>query len=285
MWGILAAIAVAAILIAAILSRPRKHTVAEIDLAETGVAPELAQFIMAVNSENDPAGPAYVRAVEQLKTSRAKVIAEASRLLSPDSDSSFAVRHSALLALGALRDPDALDLLSAVALNPQPLPPKDDIPVALNPQPLPPVDDSRRYVSRDVHGGDDWVAGTMLALAALDGIKALADDGLAAANAALVEAAGIESNAVRAVALAALGASVERREYLERAAAGLPAGLRHLAQTRHAAVRDVPQVRDPRAHLAGAEAAAPGPPDLDGGAGQSRAAADPEHGAPRAGRS
>jgi hypothetical protein len=300
MWGLVAAVGVIAILIAVILSRPRKHTIVQIESPQPELLRELKQFLVAVNSENDTTSPAYVRAVEQLKDSSDAVLAEARRLLVGNSRTSFGVRHSTLLAVSALRIPDSLDLLSEVALNPQPLPPVDDGRAALNPQPLPPKDGSlvelnpqpeppgdedRRFDRRRGHGGEALMAGTMLSLVALDGIKALADDGLAAANEALVRAAGIHSNAVRAVAFAALAADPGRSEYLERAAAGLPAELSHLAQTRYAAIQDVPQVRDPRVHLARTATPSAAPPDPDRGGGDSRPAAPRGRRVPQARRS
>jgi HEAT repeat protein len=247
MWGIFAVVALTAIAAAAILSWTRKPIVAELDSYRAEIGPELAQYVAAVNSENDRSSQPYLRAVAALRSAPEKVVAEAGRHLADDSDAPFAIRHSILLALGDLGDPAALDLLSRVALNPQP---------------LPPVDDGRRHAGSEIDCAYGFATGTLLALDALDGIEALADAGVAAAGEILVEAAGVDSNAVRAEALAALAARPERRDLFERASRRLPAELRHLAQMRRVPVAEIPRVRDPRVHLTGAEFRGVGPPHL-----------------------
>ena len=77
------------------------------------------------------------------------MIEEASNLLSDQSDAPFAIRHSTLLAVSAMREPDALTLLGRVALNPQPLPPREPM---------------HGPITATVHGGRALEAGTILAL-------------------------------------------------------------------------------------------------------------------------
>ena len=96
----------------------------------------------------------------------------------------------------------------------------------------------------------------------------------------LVQAAAVESNAIRAVALTALAAKPDRAAQRKRATDALPRELVPLSLFRRMAVEDVPQVDDPRVHLAGGDVggpAAPEPNDADGGPGRPTA---PEHGAP-----
>jgi hypothetical protein len=150
-----------------------------------------------------------------------------------------------------LWDPSALDFLSKVALNPQPLPPKEGPSAQAGMEP-----------QETEHDAEQAVQGTMVALDALDGIERLADAGHAAALDLLVEAARIDSNAIRGVALTALAARAERREHLQRALSELPLELRGLAGLRRRQVHDVPQIRDPRVHLAGEEQGGPFAPPL-----------------------
>ncbi len=225
------------------------HTVAESEspvFAPQGAVGTFAAVVNSVNSETDPA---YVSALEGLRKDKKSVIAEAARCLAEPAEGNFALRHSVVLAVSALRDADALDLLSKVALNPQPLPPKERPgggEVALNPQPLPPVDGPM-----EAHGSEDIVQGAMVALDAIDGIEKLADDGNTDALDVLVKAAQVNSNAVRGAALTALSARGERWEHLQRAMSTLPFELHALAGLRRVNVRDVPQIRDPRIHLLG----------------------------------
>jgi hypothetical protein len=103
---------------------------------------------------------------------------------------------------------------------------------------------------------------TIVALDAVDGIEMLADDGHAAAIDVLVEAASLDSNAIRGAALTALAARGERRDHFERASVALPSTLRALAGLRRTQVHDVPQIQDPRVHLAGEEQMIAGAPIL-----------------------
>jgi hypothetical protein len=266
MWGFVAIAGLAAVLAAVFLTLRRRTTVGEIASYQADVGSELARYIEVVNSVNDRRDAVYVQAVEALRGSTDDVLSDATRLLSDESDAPFALRHSTLLALGAMRDPATLDVLADVALNPQPLPPRET--------------GSRRGPIAPSHGAEALEASTILALDALDGVEALADDGNAAALETLVEATVVDSNAVRAVALAALAAKPERSPHLERAMAELPKGLRHLAQLRRVSVEGVPQVEDPRVHLAGEELDGTAAPDIDDGAARPGRTTAPEHGAP-----
>jgi hypothetical protein len=237
------------VFVASILgSRRKKTTTAEVQDVERGPGSELGHFIEVINRVNDESDEEYVASLAQLREAKDNVLKESRAILTGRTSASFAIRHSTLLAVAALRDGSALDLLSEVALNPQPLPPD------------PPPDIRKLYV----HGSQERVEHDMLALDALDGIVSLADDGHAPALDVLFRAATTGSLTVRTVALAALDARPERRDTLERARAALPAELRYLGLTRFASVRDVPQVRDPRVHLAQPEMGGPSAPPLPG---------------------
>jgi hypothetical protein len=268
MWGTIAIVGVAAIVVAVLLTRKRKTTVEEIAPYRVDLAPALVGFIRAVNRVNRTDDAHYVQALEALRSARQEVLSDTTRRLVVSPDAPFGLRHSTLLAVSALRDPGALDLLSAVALNPQPLPPGEP----------------KTRTTIDSHDGGEIVTGTVLALSALEGIEALADDGLEAALEQLTRAAAINSNAVRGVALTALAARPERREYLERAKAALPRGLEHLSQLRRVSVGDVPQVKDPRAHLSGPEKGGPSAPAIAEHRKQGENSIAPVSGAPTAGR-
>jgi len=229
--------------------RNRKTTTtSEVGGVETVPGNELGHFIQVINRVNDEFDDEYVSSVAQLRKAKNNVLGEARAILAGRSTASFTVRHSVLLAVAALRDASTLDLLSEVALNPQPLPPD------------PPPDIQTVHAN----GSEERVQHDMLALDALDGIVALADDGHAPALDALFRVATIGSVTVRSVALAALAARPERADTLERARAALPAELRHIGLTRFASVRDVPQIRDPRVHLAQPEKGGPPAPPLAG---------------------
>lgn len=163
------------------------------------------------------------------------------------------------------RDPAALDLLRKVALNPQPLPPKE---ASAGPEFV--------EASQLEHEVEDVVQSTMLALDAIDGIEMLADDGHAAALDLLVEAARVDSNVIRGAALTALAARTDRQEHFSRALSTLPSELHSLARLRRAKIGEVTQIRDPRVHLAGEEQRTPAAPFLpeDEGRQPPRAAED-----------
>ncbi len=265
MWSLFAAVAVVAIFAAAFLSMARKTTVLEIEPSNVRIGPALSKFIETVNSVNDTKDPSYIETLEQLRSSKEDVIQEASRILAQESEASFSIRHSTLLALTALREPSALDLLSRIALNPQP---------------LAPVDRPSRRVSLEIHTAGAIEAGTILALDALEGIELLADDGHEEALQALVKAAAVNSNAVRAVALTALGAKPDRQDQLKQAKAALPREFGALAQFRRASISEVPQVDDPREYLAGKEQGGPRPPEDTRQSRRPGSSIPAEHGAP-----
>jgi hypothetical protein len=231
-----------------LIVRRKRTTTAEGQELEHAPRNELGQFIEVINRVNDESDKEYVTALAQLRAAKDAVLKEAQAILTRGTNTSFAVRHSTLLAVAALRDGSALDLLSEVALNPQPLPPD------------PPPDIKALHG----HGSQERVEYDMLALDALDGIVGLADDGHAPALDVLFQAATTGSLTVRTTAMAALAARTDRGEMLERAQAALPPELRHLGLTRFASVRDVPQVRDPRLHLAQPERGVPAAPTLLG---------------------
>lgn len=249
--GYVALLALVVVVVFAALRRRdvAAHSVAEAESPAFAPQGALGTFAAVLNSVNSEADPAYLAALEGMSKDRKSVIAEASRVLAEPAEGNFALRHTVVLAVSALRDAGALDLLSKVALNPQPLPPKERPgggEVALNPQPLPPVDGPL-----DAHGSEDVVQGAMIALDAIDGIEKLADDGNADALDVLVKATQVNSNAIRGAALTALSARADRWEHLQRAMEKLPFELHALAGLRRVDVRDVPQIRDPRAHLLG----------------------------------
>src|SRR5690349_8699449 len=160
MWGYIAIAGVAFIVLAALLGRPRRKTTAEIEGFRANLNPALAGFIRAVNQVNRTDDPEYVRALDALRAARSDVLGDTRKLLaSPEAP--FGLKHSALIAICALREPGALDMLSEVALNPQPLPPGS-----------PPEG------SIGSHDAGGMVTATVLALDALEGIEALADDGV-----------------------------------------------------------------------------------------------------------
>lgn len=232
----------------ALSARGKKTTTAELRGVEPAPGNELGHFIEVINRVNDESDEEYVSSLAQLRQAKNNVVRDSRAILAARSTASFPLRHSALLAVAALRDGSALDLLSEVALNPQPLPPD------------PPPDSRALYA----HGSEARVEHDMLALDALDGIVSLADDGHAPALDVLFRVATTGSITVRTVALAALAARPERRDTLERARAALPAELRNIGLTRFASVRDVPQIRDPRVHLAELEKGGPSAPSLAG---------------------
>jgi len=268
MWGFLRLAAAAAIITALVISRPKKTTVEEVGTFDDAISGELGRFVGILNSVNSEQDKAYVSGLKRLRESRDDVLAEAKRLLVGRSDTPFAVRHSIILAVAALQSADALDLLSLVALNPQPLPPVDD-----------PHADEHHH-----HGAEEAIQAEMLALDAIDGIEALADKGFGEALEVLVRAASVPSNAIRGAALAALAAKPDRRDAFGRALSTLPSELRHLGQLRRVPIEDVPQVRDPRVHLAGKELDGASVPSPAGERGD-RAGEAPRHGAPAISRS
>lgn len=237
------------ILIASALgSRTKKTTTAEAQDVEHGPGNELGRFIEVINRVHDESDEEYVASVARLREAKEVVLEEARGLLTDRTEVSFAVRHSTSLAVAALRDGSALELLSEVALNPQPLPPD------------PPPD----IWAQHGHGSQERVQQEMLALDALDGVVSLADDGHAPALEVLFRAATSSSLTVRAVALAALAARPERGDLLERARSAMPPVQRHMGLPRFASVQDVPQVRDPRVHLAQPERDSASAPPLPG---------------------
>lgn len=242
---VLATIAGLAMAAAAFTLRARNtltQTVAEIPAPNGTLPGELGRFVAVLNTANSESDAEYLASLARLREAREGVLAEATRLMSETPEGLFALRHSVVLAVAALRDPSALDLLGKVALNPQPLPPREVRGGRMSVEP--------HEVEHDV---EDVVQGTIIALDAIDGIEMLADDGHAAALDLLVQAVRVDSNAIRGAALTVLAARDERREHLQRALSALPTELQPLAALRRANVRDVPQIRDPRAHLAGEE--------------------------------
>ncbi|MEA2908146.1 MAG: hypothetical protein QOJ15_227 [Bradyrhizobium sp.] len=260
MIALLIMVAVLAVVVAAIVSRAhyaQAHTVAELVAAPATLPGELGRFVAVLNSTNSENDANYVSGLERLRSHKNDVLADATRLMSETPEGLFALRHSVMLAVAALRDVSTLDLLSKVALNPQPLPPKE--------APSGRVDAEAHEVE---HDAEDVVQVTMVALDAVDGIEMLADDGHSIALDVLVEATRVDSNAVRGAALTALAARDDRREHLQRALSTLPPELRPLAGLRRAQIGDVPQIRDPRVHLAGKEQGSVAAPVLPEDAGR-----------------
>jgi len=247
-WRLLGLAGLIALGAFALGSRRKKTTIGEVRGVESLPENELRRFIEVINRVNDESDAEYVSSLAQLREAKNNVLSQSRAILAGRSTASFAIRHSALLAVAALRDGAALDLLSEVALNPQPLPPD-------------PPPDIRALHD---HGSEERVEHDMLALDALDGIASLADDGHAPALDVLFRVATTGSITVRTVALAALAARPERADILEKAKAALPAELRHIGLTRFASLRDVPQIRDPRVHLAQPEKGGPAAPPLAG---------------------
>jgi len=256
MWRYVRYAAIAAIVASFAISRSRRNTTGE-DRAEVPIVNRaLADFITAAHTAEDEEQPDYKRAVEHLRADRDGVIraAESLLLLRPAADAGL--RHTVVMGLSAMREPSALDLLAVVALNPQPLPPKEG---------------SREWFAADHHGGDA-VGGLMVALEALEGVEALAQADHAAALDVLARAAASSFNPIRAAALTALRSHPEGREHFRRAEAALPSELRHLAEVRRMRASEVQQIRDARTHLARPEAHVAGAPGLGRGAPEPRPA-------------
>lgn len=252
----------------------RAHSVAEVDEPDVPMSDELRHLVALLNSVESEDDPRYLAELGRLRERSTEVIAEAKQLLSSSPgnvSANFSLRHSVVLAVAALRAPGALDLLSEVALNPQPLPPVET-PLSGGP-----------FESHPEHwlNTETAVQATIVALDAIDGIESLAADGHADALDSLVKASMASSNAVRAAALTALGARSEWHEYRNRAAASLPDDLRHLAHLSPKTVAEVPQVRDPRVTLLGTGTATTSAPRLGDNSSVQRTRVP---GAPRAGR-
>jgi len=255
--------------------RIRPHSVAEIDVSDVAMSDDLRHLVTLLNTVESEDDPRYVAELERLRGRSTKVIAEAKRVLDAtrgDAADNFSLRHSVVLAVAALHDPGALDLLSEVALNPQPLPPVEMTTSHGSP-----------FESRPEHRLDSEAAvqATIAALDAVDGIESLAADGHAGALDALIRVSAVSSNAVCAAALTALGARPEWREYRDKAVAGLPDDLRHLAHLSRKSVAEVPQIRDPRTTLLGEGDVTTRAPELDHDRGIPRTRVS---GAPRTGR-
>ncbi|WP_153365634.1 hypothetical protein [Rhizobium sp. ICMP 5592] len=249
MLGYIAFAAVLMIALAAWLSRKRHmrpHSVAEASGPKITISPTLGRFLEALNSENSIDAPNYVKSLSLLKSESKSVIDEADRLLVELPEELFMLRHSIVLSVAALRNPDALDFLSKVALNPQPLPPKE----------------RPNGAGAESPELERAIQGTLISLDAIDGIEALALDGQSAAIEVLVRAAQVESNTIRAAAITALGARAEWTQYHQRALSALPLELDHLGKLHRADVSRITQIRDPRAHLAGSERQSPPAPSL-----------------------
>ena len=234
----------------------RPHSVAEVEMPDVAMSDDLRHLTTLLNTLESEDDPLFVSALERLRARSTDIITEARRLLRAnlgEATDNFALRHSVVLAVAALRDPGAIDLLCEVALNPQPLPPVE----------APPARGLFETVPEHLLDTEAAVQATIVALDAIDGIDSLAAEGHANALNALVKASASPSNAVRAAALTALGARPEWRAYRERAVAGLPDDLRHLAHLSRKTVAEVPQVRDPRVTLLGTGTETQRAPGLD----------------------
>lgn len=239
MLSYITALTVLVVAVAVFMARARNirmHTVAEIAAPVETLHGELGRFVAVLNSVNSESDADYVASLARLRTDKDNALAEATRLLAESPQELFTLRHSVVLAVSAMRAPQALDLLSKVALNPQPLPPGEP---------------HQREISAESLDVEDIVQGTMIALDAVDGIEMLAADGYAAALDTLVAIVQVDSNAIRGAALTALAARGEWQRHFQQALHALPVALRPLAELRRVNVHDVPQVVDPRVHLAG----------------------------------
>lgn len=251
-----AAVGLAAFVIARQSKGSRPHSVSELELGKQSFSADLGRLLGLINSTADDTDEQYRAALNELKGRSSEMIAETRQLLATipgDPGHDLGLRHSLVLVTASLRDPGAIDLLSEVALNPQPLPPVD-------------APASRDLLSpRPEHrlNSEAEVQATIVALDAVDGLEALASDGHTSALDALVRAAATKSNAVRAAALTALGARPDWREHREKAVAGLPDDVRHLAHLVRKSVHEVPQIRDPRSTLLGSGTATRRAPGLD----------------------
>lgn len=255
MWRYLRIAAIVAIAASILLSRSRRTTVGESPANELPLTPTLAEFIKVLHSAESDDAPVYLRALDQLRGDREAVLRAADAFLRAGGAGDAGLRHSIVMAIAAMRDPATLDLLALVALNPQPLPPKEG---------------SHEWL-RASHHAEDVVQGAMVSLEAIEGLEALAQDDHTPALDVLVRAAGAPSNPVRAAALTALRSSPEWAEHFRRAEAALSPEMRHLAQVRRVQPWEVQQIRDPRVHLAGREIGHPAAPSLESKESPSRA--------------
>ena len=162
------------VLVAVVVSRQQRriqpHSVAEVETPDVAMSDDLGQFVTLLNSVESEDDPRYRTALERLRAHSTDVISEARRLLGPAPEGladNCALRHSVVLAVAALRDPGALDLLSEVALNPQPLPPVKRRWRA----------GCSRHTLNTGSTPKPRCRATIVALDAIDGIEALAGDG------------------------------------------------------------------------------------------------------------
>ena len=234
-----------AIVIAVLARRSvRPHSVVEASRDAVALDPDLRRFIVAINTVNAESDAAYRDAVGQLREKREVVVRAIEVLDAKSIEPDYALRRGLILAATALEHESALPYLRKIAMEPLP---------------------QRAMLAREV---DSAIEETAVRGLAVEGIERLASNGSAPALHALVDATNTTSLTVRALAFAGLRAADTSGQRLGMAIESLPAAQRYLSEFRRVDVAGVPQIADPRRHLARTERGLVGPPLLPEDAGR-----------------
>jgi hypothetical protein len=236
----IAVVAAAAVLLVLGLRARRRDTATEAaPPPEVALDPTVADFIEAAHTAPSETDKRYVDALERLRRDPEDAARQLENAYRSVDDNQIRVRESLLLAASALRHQAILPLLTDVAREPV------------------------RGTAR--HDGGRALEESVLRLIAVDGIEAIAQIGDAAAADALVTLTASSDRAVQAAAVVALKYSDAHRARFDELRETLPADRRYLLDVVRADVRDVPQIDDPRRHLAAEPTTRDARPDASSG--------------------
>ncbi|WP_330286785.1 hypothetical protein [Streptomyces sp. NBC_00576] len=191
----------------------------------------------AMTAADEGAQARYDEMLGRLRERPEDAVAEIARAEGRVGSRDFAGRWALIHTASALRHDAALPYLRSVVATP--IPPEE---------------------SADAHSFSTVTEETILRTTAVEGIEHLAVEGSGQAVEALFLALEQPSLSMRRAAVQALLATPGGERHRSRLMELLPEGQRFLLDVRRVDVRDVPQVRDPRAHLAEGAGAEPSPP-------------------------
>jgi hypothetical protein len=186
----------------------------------------LDNFLQVMNQVGDDAEHNYEKALSELRQRPDEAIIEIVRSEKACDDLDYPTRWALLYTAAELKDPASLHFLSNMVLTP--IPPEQ---------------------SKNPHSFSTVAQETILRTTAIDGIRYLAEQGNEEALKKLYEFIKLPSISMRRASIQAIFSVRKDKETRDRLAALLPSEQQFLLDIKPTDVRNVPQIKNPEAHL------------------------------------